>query len=151
MPDGGSVKPLTSPKGSSAVCIKTETSSSTYGKLSHRYTCTYTQSCIVNKTDYSTICSSRRLKTTKHLLIRDYLNTSLLNTFRTKEYYVTTETNEVEPSVQTRNSFQDLLGENEKSEVQNRVLKTQTVGGGTRTVDLTFVSSTTYTGEMILK
>ena len=152
MPEGGSVKPLTSPEGSSAVCIKTETSSSTYGKLSHRYTCmTYTQSCIVNKTDNSTICSSKRLKTTKHLLIRDYLNTSLLNTFHTKEYYVTSETNEVEPSAQIWTSFQDLLSENEKREVQNSVLKTRTVGGGTRRVDSMFVSSTTYTGATILK
>lgn len=63
---GESVKRLTFPEGNFAVPIKTKTSNwlsnSTYGKLSYRYTCTYTLTCIFNNADHSTICRSRRLE-----------------------------------------------------------------------------------------
>lgn len=51
------------------------------------------------------------MKTTKCPLIRDWLNTSLLNTFHIKEYYDTTKMNEVELAGQIRNNLQDVLSE----------------------------------------
>ena len=97
-------------------------------RLSHSYTCTCRQSWTGIRTCYRTICRGKK-QNNQIPTSKGRLNTPLLNTFYTKENDVTIETNEVEPSTQTWNSFQDLSENEERCAEQS--VKTQKVGGGT--------------------